>query len=144
MDPEMTPEQADIARQRAEIARERAEIAEAKLRAVAADSFDGDQVIQVPPPVSDAPEPETSDWQYAYMNHQGLHLEVRKPDESALVAISMTGVGGLGSEIQLRVFTRFLQYHMSERSFMEVLDAMTDPDSEITIQGLVTAFTQLS
>ena len=88
---------------------------------------------QAPPPV----------WPHQFLDYGGLKLEVRKPNESALIAISMTGIPQLGPQGQMRIFTQFLVNHLSPASFAEVVEAMTNPDSGIDIQGLITELTKL-
>jgi hypothetical protein len=94
-----------------------------------------------------AVEPEEDEsapaWPHQVIDYAGLKLEVRKPDESALVAITMTGTPGLSPQAQLRIFTKFLANHMSEDSFTTVVEAMTDPDAGVDIRSLIQALTQL-
>lgn len=82
-------------------------------------------------------------WPHLTMEYAGQVLEVRKPDESALVAVSMTGTPGLSPQTQMRIFTKFLVNHLSPESFVTVVEAMTDPESGVNIQGLITALTKL-
>lgn len=133
--PEMTTE--EIAAARAEIARERAELGMARAAEIAPEVLAS---MAAAAPVEDAPAEE---WPHAVFEYAGLRLEVRKPDESALVAISMTGVPGLSPQVQMRIFTRFLTNHLSLESFVTVVEAMTDPESGVDIQGLITAMTKL-
>jgi hypothetical protein len=83
------------------------------------------------------------EWPHAVIEHHGLKLQVRKPDESALIALAMSGTPGIDPNVQMRIFTRFLMHHMSESSFVEVIEAMTDPVSEIDMQTIVAALTQI-
>lgn len=101
---------------------------------------------------NDAPDGEAEDtpaevgpapWPHLTMQYADLDLQVRKPDESALVAVSMTGTPGLAPQTQMRIFTKFLVNHLSPESFVIVVEAMTDPESGVNIQGLITALTKL-
>jgi hypothetical protein len=83
------------------------------------------------------------EWPHAVIEHHGLKLQVRKPDESALIALAMSGTQGIDPNVQMRIFTRFLMNHMSEVSFIEVIEAMTDPASEIDMQTIVAALTKI-
>jgi hypothetical protein len=91
--------------------------------------------------LSEAMIPEV--WAYDHISFSGLELDVRKPNESALIAVSMTGSPTLDSTAQMRIFTRFLRNHMSLQSFTDVVEAMTDPDSGITIQSLISEMVNL-
>lgn len=94
-------------------------------------------------PEAEAEAPAPAAWPHLTLEYGGHTLEVRKPNESALIAIAMTGVPSLGPQGQMRIFSTFLSNHMSQRSFVEVVEAMTDPDSPVDIQGLIQAMTQL-
>ena len=91
----------------------------------------------------DDEEDEAAPWPHLTMEYAGRTLEVRKPDESALVAVAMTGTPGLAPQTQMRIFTKFLANHLSQESFVVVVEAMTDPESGVNIQGLITALTKL-
>jgi hypothetical protein len=149
---EMTAE--EIAQERAAIAAERA----AKAAAIPANAEGGYAVPKELDPTKEVAdliaagnealdstedEPEPEPWPHEFLDYGGLHLEVRKPNESALVAISMTSVPVLGAAGQMRIFTRFLSNHLSPTSFVAVVEAMTDPDSGVDIQGLITELTKL-
>lgn len=84
------------------------------------------------------------EWAHDHLDYAGLSLEVRKPNESALIAISMTGVPALGSQGQMRIFTQFLVNHLSAESFATVVESMTDPDSGVDINGLIQKLTELT
>jgi hypothetical protein len=146
---EMTAE--EIAQERAAIAAERA----AKAAATPANDEGGYAVPKELDPTKEVADliaagnealdstEEPEPWPHEFMDYGGLHLEVRKPNESALVAISMTSVPVLGAAGQMRIFTRFLSNHLSPTSFVAVVEAMTDPDSGVDIQGLITELTKL-
>lgn len=145
---EMTPE--EIAAERVAIAAERAALA----AGTPADAEGGYAVPKELDPTKEVAdliaagnealdEPEPAPWPHEFLDYGGLHLEVRKPNESALVAISMTSVPVLGAAGQMRIFTRFLSNHLSPTSFVAVVEAMTDPDSGVDIQGLIVELTKL-
>jgi len=136
---EMTAE--EIAEERAAIAAARAANAAGTPAIAERDAEIADLIAQGEESTEEAPEPEP--WPHEHLEYGGLTLEVRKPNESALVAISMTSVPVLGAQGQMRIFTRFLMYHLSPASFVAVVEAMTDPDSGVDIQGLITELTKL-
>lgn len=125
-----------------EIKAERAAIAAERMELLRAEILE-----ELPTPVSDDDEDDDEDtpepWPHTTMEYGGRTLEVRKPNESALMAVSMTSVPSLGPQTQMRIFTQFLTNHLSPDSFAEVVGAMTDPDSGVDIQGLITALTKL-
>lgn len=86
---------------------------------------------------------EVMPWPHLTIEHAGMTLQVRKPDESALIAISMTGTPGILPQTQMRIFTKFLMNHMSPDSFIQVIEAMTSPDSEVSIQSIIEKMTKL-
>lgn len=91
----------------------------------------------------DDDEDKPAPWPHSTMEYGGRMFEVRKPNESALMAVSMTSIASLGARTQMRIFTQFLMHHLSPASFADVVEAMTDPDSGIGINGLITALTKL-
>lgn len=138
---EMTAE--EIASERAAIAIERAALANG-MAAKHAAVVEPDPAPVDPNDGEKEDEPVPAPWPHQHMVFGGLELDVRKPNESALIAISMTGVPALGSQGQMRIFTQFLVNHLSPESFAVVVESMTDPDSGVDIQGLITALTKLS
>ena len=82
-------------------------------------------------------------WPHQTMPYEGAELEVRVPSETALLAVSMAGMGGLDAQTQLAVFTKFLSHHMSPASFAHIVGEMTDPDSPVDLQPLITALAGL-
>jgi hypothetical protein len=78
-------------------------------------------------------------WPHQTLTYEGAELEVRIPSETALLAVSMAGMGGLDAQTQLAVFTKFLSHHMSPASFAHIVGEMTDPDSPVDLQPLITA-----
>lgn len=86
-------------------------------------------------------EPEP--WPHDHLVHEGLELEVRIPNQSALMAISMLQqLDGLG-ELQMEIFNTFLANHLSRASLAKVIMEFTRPDTEMTIQSLVQALVNL-
>lgn len=83
------------------------------------------------------------EWPHLTIEHAGMTLQVRKPDESALIAISMTGTPGILPQTQMRIFTKFLMNHMSPDSFVQVIEAMTTPESGVSIQSIIEKMTKL-
>lgn len=89
------------------------------------------------------PEPKPEPWPHAHLVHEGLELEVRIPNQSALMAISMLQqLDGLG-ELQMEIFNTFLANHLSRESLAKVIMEFTRPDTEMTIQSLVQALVNL-
>lgn len=66
-----------------------------------------------------------------------LELEVRKPSESALVAVSMSSLPGLTPQAQMKIFATFFTKHLSITSMGTVLATMADPDSGLDIGELI-------
>lgn len=85
-------------------------------------------------------EPEP--WPHATMEFRGEVLEIRRPKESALLAVSVAGVGGLPPMVQIQVFSAFLKGHLSPKSMQWALVAMMDPETDVDINSLVTALTE--
>lgn len=141
---DMTDEELKDARE--ELARERAALDHARLNGPAdlpvATNGNHPFMESVPPAPADEPKPAV--WPHQHLTYGGLTLEVRKPNESALIAVSMAGSAGVDPQMQMGVFTRFLNKHMSTDSFVTVLNAMTDPDSEISIQGIIQALADIT
>ena len=101
---------------------------------------DPDETTPIPDPDEEKPAP----WPHDHMMYGDLELEVRKPNESALVAISMSNVPVLGAQGQMRIFTQFLTGHLSPSSFTTVVSAMADPESGIDINGLISKLSELT
>ena len=101
------------------------------------DSMPDERGLTVPEPEDeeDAPEP----WPHDVVEVGGISWQTRKPNESALMAVSMVSGGGVPETTAMRVFSKFLQNHMSEESFARALEEMTDSESPITLRGLVRA-----
>jgi hypothetical protein len=137
----------EIQAERAAIAAERAALANgtpAIAEALTTDVPDRQaEIAELIAKVDDTEEPEVPAWPHQHLEYGGLDLEVRKPNESALIAISMTGIPSLGPQGQMRIFTQFLVNHLSPTSFAVVVESMTNPDSGVDIQGLITELTKL-
>lgn len=86
---------------------------------------------------------EVEPWPHEHMTYAGLELQVRRLGESGLIAIAMAGVPALGPQGQMRIFTQLLTNHLSPTSFITVVEAMTNPDSGVDIEGLVNALTKV-
>lgn len=141
---EIQAERAAIAAERAALAKDTPAIAEAGYAVPAAlDPTKEIADLLAKGDAATAEEPEPEPWPHQRLEYGGIELEVRKPNESALIAISMTGIPSLGPQGQMRIFTQFLVNHLSPASFATVVEAMTDPDSGIDIQGLITELTKL-
>lgn len=130
----------EIQAERAAIAAERAALANG---APAIADEHKDEIAELLAKGSETEQADAPVWPHQFLDYGGLKLEVRKPNESALIAISMTGIPQLGPQGQMRIFTQFLVNHLSPTSFAEVVEAMTNPDSGIDIQGLITELTKL-
>lgn len=87
-------------------------------------------------------ESETA-WPHQTMQLNGMTLHVRKPGESALIAVAMTGTPGLAPQTQMRILTKFLMNHLSPESFTEVIESMMDPESAMSMQTVIEAMTKL-
>ena len=139
---DMTP--AEVAEVRAEIARQRGKLPQTL---IAPDLSTAAPLTNTAP----ASEPETGQgtdttpapWPHEYLDFQGMMLQVRTPGEAALVAISMTGSPSLTPDMQMRIFTKFLENHMSPKTFGEVIEAMLNPDSGISLQSLIKALADM-
>lgn len=82
-------------------------------------------------------------WPHQVMTYQGHVFEVRKPDEAALIAVSMSSDPALGSQVQVAIFSKFLRSHMSPGSYVDMIMLMADSDAGLTIQGFIQALTQV-
>lgn len=94
-------------------------------------------------PEPEEPEAEPEPWPHQHLVHHGLELDVRVPNQNALLAISMLQqLEGLG-ELQMEVFNTFLANHLSPGSLAKVIIEFTRPDTEMTMQGLVQALVDM-
>lgn len=87
----------------------------------------------------DKPKP----WPHQHLSYKGLELEVRIPNESALMAISMLAQLDGHGELQMEIFNTFLKNHLSPTSLADVIKELTRPDSEIGLQGIVQALVKM-
>lgn len=126
-----------------QIAAERLALSEARLALAAVRE---EATVEPPEPVEaevDAGEATPAPWPHSVIEFEGAILEVRKPNESSLLAISMVGAPGIPPQVQSRIFTKFLTHHFSSASLAYVLESMTDPDSAIDVQELIRILTTL-
>lgn len=137
---ELEAAQAEIAAKRAAF---EAETAASIVTQAEADDAVSEVLAQIPEAAKKA---EPAPWAHDTMEFKGRTLEVRPPSESALIAVSVVGLGGssLPADAQIRVFTSFLVKHLSAASMMDVLDMMTDPDEPAGLGELVEALTRLT
>jgi hypothetical protein len=92
-------------------------------------------------PEGEAPQPEP--WPHEHLVHMGMELDVRIPNQSALVAVSMLQqLDGLG-ELQMEIFNSFLGNHLSPQSLGKVIMELMRPDTEMSIQSLVQALVNM-
>lgn len=150
---EFTQEQIDAEREA--IAREYAALDAAKTR-TEADVLLGaplhmtaTQTVSMPPEVvadveaAAEPEPEAAPWPHDHLVFGGMDLEVIKPNDSALIAVSMIGLLDGDGGLQVSIFNEFIAAHLSKPSLAKVIIAMTKPDAEVDLQGLVQALVNL-
>lgn len=141
---EMTLE--EVQAERAQLAAMRAAkplTPEASARLSDAIFADGGPVIDVPeaPAEEETPEPEPWPHQTITVNlpEGELVLEVRKPSEASLVAVTMSSLPGLTPQVQMGIFATFFTKHLSETSMGQVLIAMADPASGLDLGELIKA-----
>lgn len=82
-------------------------------------------------------------WPHDHLTHCGLELEVRIPNRSALMAVSMLQQLDGHGELQMEIFNTFLANHLSTDSLGKVIKEFTRPDTEMTMQSLVQALVNL-
>lgn len=82
-------------------------------------------------------------WPHEHLSYLGLELDVRMPNQSALMAISMLQQLDGHAELQMEIFNTFLANHLAPASLAAVIKEMTRPDSELGMQGLVQALVNL-
>lgn len=144
---EIEAERAEIRRQRAELNAERAPKTDDQVfeqRVVdAAEVVHAEESLDLPEQ-SEAEKAAVEDsWPHEHLSYMGLELDVRTPNQSALMAISMLQqLDGL-AELQMDIFNTFLANHLSPKSLADVIKEMTRPDSELNMQGLVQALVNL-
>lgn len=93
----------------------------------------------------DAAEDDTPPpWPHQTMTYGDQEWEVRLPDQSALMAVSMITGGGIAPDLQMRVFRKFLSAHCSEESFARVLEGLMDAESGVTLTGFIKTLTTLA
>lgn len=87
--------------------------------------------------------PKPAPWPHQHLVHSGLELEVRIPNQSALMAISMLNQLNGQGELQMDIFNTFLGNHLSPTSLAKVIKEFTRPETEMTVQSLVQALVNL-
>lgn len=93
--------------------------------------------------IAAAEDAEPEPWPHQQLTYAGLELEVRTPNESALMAISMLHQLDGHGELQMEIFNTFLANHLSSSALATVIKEMTRPDSAMSLQGLVQALVNL-
>ena len=158
---QLTPE--EYAAERAEIARERAELAKQKAALTNGNgtvlrAFSDDDLFNAPTHIVDVQEQRDTEgnvlgmvmvedikpvpWPHEVKTLDDGHvLEYRKPDSSALIAISMVGMDGFDATQQMHIFNKFMAKHLSMSGLSYVLGRMADPDDEFGLGELITVLT---
>lgn len=142
-------ERASIALERAELAKMRATLNGGVPKVVDIEDFSfnnpghivapQDVDENVPTEEADKPAPWTHDTRPM---DDGYTLEYRKPDSSALIAISMIGDDAFNGGQQMRILNKFMSRHMSTSSLGYVLDRMADPDDAFDLGALISTLTE--
>ncbi|WP_067671904.1 hypothetical protein [Nocardia miyunensis] len=73
-------------------------------------------------------------WPYETVELHGRTIQVRKPNAAALQAFSMGVSKYTPDKIRTEMVSLFVQRHISERSYGELLVKMMDPDDPFTIE----------
>jgi hypothetical protein len=140
---------------REELEQAKREVAEARARYAAETGKTVDEILSNPPTAPDvvpvAVDPTKADeeekpapWPHQTLEFRGQVLEVRKPNQEALVAVTVAGVGVLDQRSQMQIFSTFLSRHMSPASMIWALTAMTDPENPVGIAELIQALAKLA
>lgn len=74
----------------------------------------------------------------------GRTLEIRKPSDGSLVALTLITNPALGTTVQLSLLGEFLAAHLSVVSYVEVLRLMFDPASGVEFATLIQFFSDTS
>lgn len=146
-----TQEQIDA--ERAALAMERAALEAARngekvvelpeLAQALADQAENGAVRELYETIAEETEDKPEPWPHQHMVYEGLELEVRIPNQSALMAISMLQQLDGQGELQMEVFNSFLANHLSPSSLAKVAMEMMRPETKVTMQGLVQALVAL-
>lgn len=86
-------------------------------------------------------------WPYDTITIRGHQIQVRTPKASALSAFGIAMAKGVPPEIQQQQLSAIVRKHVSPRSFQEILEKMTDPDSDFdheVFQELVKTLQKMS
>lgn len=86
-------------------------------------------------------EPVEAPWEYETTEYEGFPLEYRRPDESALLAISLSSMPGLGADQQMQIFTAFMGNHLSSKTLTHVLLRLVAPEDSFSMQDLIKVMT---
>lgn len=109
-----------------------------------AEAIEGAFVEAAAAAAQDAEEESTpKPWPHEHLSYLGLELDVRMPNQSALMAISMLQQLDGHAELQMEIFNTFLSNHLAPASLAAVIKEMTRPDTELGMQGLVQALVNL-
>lgn len=127
---------AEIAAERARIAAARAELLGTETATAAAEPASAEAASE-DPDTADAP------WPHQVIEISGHKLEVRKPSESALLALTMAQAGGLPVRQVMAVFSNLLSHHMSERSYFELLSMLSSGEASVGVLDVVQALIDL-
>lgn len=87
--------------------------------------------------------PKPAPWPHEHLKFLGMDLEVRIPNQGALMAIAMIQQLDGMAETQMEIFNTFLANHLSPASLTEIIKEMTRPDTELTLQGLVQSLVKM-
>jgi hypothetical protein len=154
---EYDAERADIARERAALAKQRAALTNGDYLLTNGNgdtprtlgALTDDDAFNAPMHIVEPQEPEelTDDATPAPWPHEtkilddGYVLEYRKPDSSALIAISMVGMDGFDAGQQMNIFNKFMAKHLSMNGLSYVLGRMADPDDGFGLGELISTLT---
>lgn len=131
----------------AEIAAERARIAAARAELLGTETATAAAEPAAEPASAEAAseDPDTADapWPHQVIEISGHKLEVRKPSESALLALTMAQAGGLPVRQVMAVFSNLLSHHMSERSYFELLSMLSSGEASVGVVDVVQALIDL-
>lgn len=129
----------------AEIAAERARIAAARAELLGTETATAEPAAEPATAEAASEDPDTADapWPHQVIEISGHKLEVRKPSESALLALTMAQAGGLPVRQVMAVFSNLLSHHMSERSYFELLSMLSSGEASVGVLDVVQALIDL-
>lgn len=73
-------------------------------------------------------------WPYDTITIRGHQIQVRAPKASALSAFGIAMAKGVPWQVQQQQLSAIVRKHVSARSFQEILEKMTDPDSDFDLE----------